>query len=74
MAGRHHPHPNPLPQAGEGAGEKDGSFSRLREKAGDEGVAKPPVRRRPSPMIAGKGRTLGDIVGPIVDPADWVSP
>lgn len=69
MAARHHPHPNPLPQAGEGAG----SFSRLREKAGDEGVAAPPARRRPSPMIAGKGRTLGDIVGPIVDPSDWVS-
>jgi hypothetical protein len=28
--------------------------------------------RRPSPMIAGKGRTLGDIVGPQVDPSDWV--
>ncbi|MCC6852392.1 MAG: hypothetical protein IT502_08780 [Rubrivivax sp.] len=29
--------------------------------------------RRPSLLIAGKGRTLGDIVGPIVDPADWTA-
>lgn len=29
------------------------------------------VRRQPSPLIAGQGRTLGDIVGPIVDSSDW---
>jgi hypothetical protein len=28
-------------------------------------------RRRPHPAIAGKGRTLGDLVSPIVDDADW---
>jgi hypothetical protein len=28
-------------------------------------------RRRPHPEIAGKGRTLGDLVSPIVDDADW---
>lgn len=28
-------------------------------------------RRQPSPMIAGKGRTLGDLVSPIVGSADW---
>jgi hypothetical protein len=27
-------------------------------------------RRQPSALIAGKGRTLGDLVGPIVAPAD----
>jgi hypothetical protein len=30
-----------------------------------------PVRRSPPPSIAGKGKTLGDIVGPIVDEGDW---
>jgi hypothetical protein len=28
-------------------------------------------QRRPHPEIAGKGRTLGDLVAPIVDDADW---
>ena len=28
-------------------------------------------RRRPHPEIAGKGRTLGDLVSPIVADADW---
>ena len=39
----------------------------------DDDVDSPAARplRRPSPLIAGKGRTLGDIVGPVVDPADW---
>ena len=30
-----------------------------------------PKRRRPHPDIAGKGRTLGDLVSPVVDDADW---
>ena len=28
-------------------------------------------RRQPSPAIAGQGRTLGDLVEPIVDETDW---
>jgi hypothetical protein len=28
-------------------------------------------RRRPDPEIAGKGRTLGDLVSPIVSEEDW---
>jgi hypothetical protein len=28
-------------------------------------------RRRPHPDIAGKGRTLGDLVSPVVDDGDW---
>jgi hypothetical protein len=28
-------------------------------------------RRTTSPLIAGKGKTLGDIVSPIVDEQDW---
>ena len=27
--------------------------------------------RVPNPALAGKGQTLGDLVGPIVDPEDW---
>jgi hypothetical protein len=36
----------------------------------------PPMlkRRVPSPAIFGKGRTLGDIVSPIVDPEDFSDP
>ena len=30
------------------------------------------TKRRPHSDIAGKGRTLGDLVSPIVDDADWV--
>jgi hypothetical protein len=30
-----------------------------------------PKRRMTSPMIAGKGRTLGDLVSPIADELDW---
>jgi hypothetical protein len=37
----------------------------------DEEQPPKPPRRTPSPAIVGKGRTLGDIVGPIVDPEDW---
>jgi plasmid stability protein len=29
------------------------------------------VRRAPPESIAGKGKTLGDLVGPLVDEADW---
>ena len=36
----------------------------------DEPLA-PVQRRQPSPAIFGKGRTLGDIVSPIIDPKDW---
>jgi hypothetical protein len=40
----------------------------------DEGQS-PPLRRRvPSPALFGKGRTLGDIVAPIVDPKDFADP
>lgn len=28
-------------------------------------------RRRPHPELAGKGRTLGDLVSPIVEDPDW---
>jgi hypothetical protein len=28
-------------------------------------------KRHPHPDIAGKGRTLGDLVTPVVDEADW---
>lgn len=37
----------------------------------DKGNSKPTQRRRPHPAIAGKGRTLGDLVSPIVADADW---
>lgn len=30
-----------------------------------------PKRRFPHPAIAGKGQTLGDLVGPIVEDSDW---
>jgi hypothetical protein len=28
-------------------------------------------RRHPHPAIVGKGRTLGDLISPVVDDADW---
>ena len=37
----------------------------------DEGEPELPKRRRPHPDIAGKGRTLSDLVSPVVDDADW---
>jgi hypothetical protein len=37
----------------------------------DEAQPSPPKRRRPHPEIAGKGQTLGDLINPIVDDADW---
>ena len=34
--------------------------------------ATPTTRRRcPHPDIAGKGRTLGDLISPIIDESDW---
>jgi hypothetical protein len=30
-----------------------------------------PTLRQPSPALAGKGKTLGDLIGPIVDEGDW---
>ncbi len=36
----------------------------------DEPVAAPAIRR-PHPDLAGKGKTLGDLISPIVDPEDW---
>ena len=37
----------------------------------EENKVIPIKRRSPSKAIAGKGRTLGDIVSPIVDEEDW---
>jgi hypothetical protein len=37
----------------------------------EENKVTPIKRRSPSKAIAGKGRTLGDIVSPIVDEEDW---
>ena len=37
----------------------------------DEDLPSATTRRKPSPAIAGKGRTLGDLIAPIVDEADW---
>ncbi len=28
-------------------------------------------RRRPHPEIAGKGKTVGDLISPVVDERDW---
>ncbi|MGV0029165.1 hypothetical protein [Phormidesmis priestleyi] len=37
-----------------------------------EETASPTVKRRfPPASIAGKGKTLGDIISPIVDEEDW---
>jgi len=30
-----------------------------------------PVHRQPSPALAGKGKTIGDLISPIVDVGDW---
>ncbi len=37
----------------------------------DEDAPEPTKRRRPHPEIAGKGRTVGDLVSPVVDETDW---
>ena len=47
----------------------DLSQSEFSEKASLEEKKK--YRRMPPPEIAGKGKTLGDIVSPIVDEQDW---
>jgi hypothetical protein len=36
----------------------------------DEDPAEEPARRKPSPAIAGKGKTLGDAIAPIGDAED----
>jgi hypothetical protein len=41
------------------------------EEDGLEEPGKPVKRRFPPSSIAGKGKTLGDIVSPIVDEEDW---
>lgn len=37
----------------------------------DEPISPPPAKRRPAPSIAGKGKTLGDLIAPIVPEEDW---
>ena len=37
----------------------------------EEAPLSTPPRRRPHPDIAGTGKTLGDLVSPIVDEEDW---
>ena len=37
----------------------------------DELTPKPTKQRRPHPAIAGKGRTLGDLISSVVDDEDW---
>lgn len=38
----------------------------------DEEKLNRPQRRRPHAAIAGKGRTVSDLISPVVDDADWV--
>ncbi|HIJ84264.1 MAG: hypothetical protein HW380_3347 [Magnetococcales bacterium] len=37
----------------------------------DDEITLEPKRRRPHPEIAGKGRTLGDLIAPLVEEGDW---
>lgn len=37
----------------------------------DEPISPPSTKRRPAPSIAGKGKTLGDLIAPIVPEEDW---
>lgn len=37
----------------------------------DEDVPSAPKQRRPHPDIAGKGRTLGNLIDPVVAEDDW---
>lgn len=45
--------------------------ARIRVSIIEEISAQPQKRRFPSPLIAGKGKTLGDLVSPIVEDRDW---
>jgi hypothetical protein len=36
----------------------------------EELASRPPAKRRPAPSIAGKGKTLGDLIAPIVPEED----
>jgi hypothetical protein len=42
----------------------------LRAALGEQSIVDG-VRRTPPKSVAGKGRTSGDLVGPLVDDADW---
>ena len=37
----------------------------------DDDTPSATIRRRPHPDIAGKGKTLGDLIAPAVDESDW---
>ncbi len=45
--------------------------ARIRISIVEEIPILPQKRRKPSPLIAGKGKTLGDLVSPIVNEQDW---
>lgn len=48
-------------------------FDATKEEMFEHPVTSPSyaVKRRPSPRIAGKGKTLGNLIDPIVDESDW---
>ncbi len=39
----------------------------------DEDPAPATQRRQPSPAIFGKGKTLGDLFSPVIEPRDWAN-
>jgi len=39
----------------------------------DEPVSPQPTKRRPALSIAGKGKTLGDLIMPIVPEDEWIT-
>ena len=45
--------------------------ARIRISIVEEIPILPQKRRQPSPLIAGKGKTLGDLVSPMVNEQDW---
>lgn len=45
--------------------------ARIRILILEEIPPQPPKRRQPSPLIAGKGTTLGDLVNPLISDQDW---
>lgn len=45
--------------------------ARIRISIVEEIPILPQKRRQPSRLIAGKGKTLGDLVSPIVNEQDW---